>query len=291
LKRHRIKWREDLSNRSLRYRRNYIRHKLLPALKDALNPAVERAILNLADTLGEEEVFLEAAVDRMAQKCLTVTVGGKFCLALERFRPYAVGLRRRLLRRCLKATWQSDLAPDKEVVARLDRMAAEDSGALSLPGQIRAEIAGGLLYLFRTGRSTVRATVEPGQRCRLDWPSLTLSARLHDREAVRLVKRARARQVLMDWDRMEPPLVIRSVKPGDRFRPLGMKGAKKIGDYLTDRKVPRPLRDETLVLCDRQGPIWLLGFEIADRVKIVSTTRKVLSVGYTIRKPTRGETV
>jgi tRNA(Ile)-lysidine synthase len=81
------------------------------------------------------------------------------------------------------------------------------------------------------------------------------------------------------------------MQPGDRFRPLGMKGTKKVGDFLTDRKVPRPLRDELLILSDRKGPIWLLGLEIADRVKIDDTTRKVLSVAYRIRKKDGRETV
>ena len=290
LKRHRIKWCEDKSNRSLRYRRNFIRHKLLPELREALNPAVERAILNLAETLGEEEAFLEAAVDRAARKCLSTTPSGKFCLALGKFRPYAVGLRRRLLRRCLKETWQGN-APDKGVLVRLDRLAENDSGALTLPRQTRAEIVGDRLFIFRSAPPTVRETLKPGERIRLEWPPVDISARVRDRQAVALVKRPRAKRVVIDWDRVEPPLTLRSIRPGDRFRPLGMKGSKKVGDYLTDCKTPRPLRDEILILCDRQGPIWLLGFEIADRVKVVAATRKVLSVGYTDRKQGRGQTV
>ena len=94
----------------------------------------------------------------------------------------------------------------------------------------------------------------------------------------------RSRRVLIDWQKLTPPLQVRTIKPGDRFRPLGMKGSKKVGDYLTDRRVHRPLRDEILLLCDRQGPVWLIGYEIADRVKIDDQTRKVLSVGYNVRK-------
>lgn len=288
---HRIKWCEDASNRSLRYRRNYVRLRLLPAVRKALNPSAERAVLNLADTLGEEEVFWETELDRMARKCLRVTPGGKFCLALTHFRPYAVALRRRLLRRCLKATWQTESAPDKEVVRRLDRLADADSGVLTLPGRVRAENTGGQLYLYRTEKTAVRKPIEPGRRCILDWPSVTVSSSLRDRRAVKLVRRPGARRVALDWERVEPPLEVRTLRPGDRFQPLGMKGAKKVGDYLTDRKVPRPLRDEILLLCDRRGPLWLMGYEIVDRVKIVSTTRKVLTVGYTVRQQDRRQTV
>jgi len=291
LTRSRIKWCEDASNRSWRYRRNYVRRGLLPSVREALNPSVERAVLNLSDTIGEEEAFWEAELRGVARKCLRLTPGGKFCLALAGFRPYAVALRRRLLRRCLKATWQTESAPDKEVVLRLDHLADVDSGVLTLPGHVRAENTGGQLYLYRMEKAAVKEPIVPGRRCSLDWPAVTVAAYLRDRTGMKLVKRPGARRVALDWEQIEPPLEIRTLRPGDSFRPLGMKGAKKVGDYLTDRKVPRPLRNEILLLCDRRGPLWLMGYEIADRVKIVSATRKVLTVGYTVRQPDRRQTV
>jgi len=91
-------------------------------------------------------------------------------------------------------------------------------------------------------------------------------------------------RVWLDWDKLTQPMEVRSIRPGDRFRPLGMKGHKKVSDYLTDRKLPRPLRDEVLLLCDRQGPIWLVGYEIDERVKIDNRTKRVLTVGFSYRK-------
>ncbi|UCC45243.1 MAG: tRNA lysidine(34) synthetase TilS, partial [Candidatus Zixiibacteriota bacterium] len=75
-----------------------------------------------------------------------------------------------------------------------------------------------------------------------------------------------------------------NIRPGDRFRPLGMKGSKKVGDYLTDKKVAMVYRDEVPVLCDGKGIIWLVGYEIADRVKVRRATRRILKVEYIVRK-------
>ena len=53
---------------------------------------------------------------------------------------------------------------------------------------------------------------------------------------------------------------------------------------MTDKKCFRYIRDEIAVVCDKQGIIWLVGFEIADRVKINNKTKKVMEIELIRRK-------
>lgn len=279
-----LDWCEDTSNKSLKFKRNYIRHRLLPALRRELNPQVGKAILSLADTLGAEEEYLDSVVERAFRKCLTISPGGKFTLALKIYRGYATWLRRRLLRRCLKATWLSEPAPAKEVVERLDQLAFKASGSVSLPRQTQATVYGTDLLIYARRKQSVGEVFEPGKRLNLSWPEVRFTSRVITRGHAKPVKKARSMRVWLDWDKLAQPMEVRSIRPGDRFRPLGMKGHKKVSDYLTDRKLPRTLRDEVLLLCDRQGPIWLVGYEIDERVKIDNRTKRVLTVGFSYRK-------
>jgi tRNA(Ile)-lysidine synthase len=284
LKKNSVNWCEDSSNRSLRFRRNWIRHRLLPSLRKHLNPQVDAALLSLVDTLSHEEAFLDELVEKAAGKCLRLTPGGKFKLDLASYRGYATWLRRRLLRRCLRATCRNGQVPGKQVVERLDRLADQDSGAISLPSRMQATVYRNQLFIYRRERRTVKQPLVPGQSIELPSPAVRLTGRVVDRNRVSVARKARSPRVWLDWDKVTPPLEVRSVKPGDRFRPLGMKGHKKVGNYLTDCKVPGPLRDEVLLLCDREGPLWVIGYEIADRAKIDRKTRKVLTVAINSRK-------
>lgn len=287
LKKNKLDWCEDKSNQSLKFKRNYIRHRLLPAIRKNLNPKAENAILSLADTLEADNEILAEMVAKASRKCLGITPGGKFRLALDKYGDYAVAIRRRLLRRCLKATCRDSQMPDKEVVERLDRLALNRSGSISLPGRVQAVVANDHLLIFSRQKRSVRVPFEPGQRLKLEWPSISIAGRVvvKDREGVSgLSMKRRSSRVLLDQDKLTPPLEVRTIRPGDRFGPLGLKGSKKVGNYLTDRKVHQAWRDEILILCDRQGPVWLIGYEIADRVKMDDQTRKVLSVGYSVRK-------
>ena len=62
-----------------------------------------------------------------------------------------------------------------------------------------------------------------------------------------------------DRDKLKFPLTLRSWKKGDAFQPFGMKGHKKVSDYLIDNKVPLPLKSKALVLTSNDEIIWLVG--------------------------------
>ena len=290
LRKNSLSWCEDASNRSVKFKRNWIRHRLLPELRRELNPKVDAAILALADTIAEEEAYFEAEVARLARQALSFSPGGKIELALNKYAHYAKSARRRLLRYCLKVTCPEELSPGKEAIQRLDALAMSGSGTLSLPGRIQAMVVDGRMFLWRPTPIRVSERFEPGRVTIWNWPAVRIFGHVLTRRIAKL-RIPDGRRVWLDWDRLELPFEIRTARPGDRFRPLGMKGHKKVSDYLSDRKVPRPLREEVLLLCDRSGPVWLVGYEIAERAKVDDKTRRLLTVAVSIRKETRGAAV
>ncbi len=75
--------------------------------------------------------------------------------------------------------------------------------------------------------------------------------------------------VYLDGDNISFPLILRNWQPGDRFKPLGMKGkTKKIQDFLTDLKLSRPDKENILVLVSGEEICWVVGYQIAEPYKI-----------------------
>jgi len=284
LKRHRLKFCVDQSNASSDYARNYIRNSLLVDIRRNLNPRVDAALLKLSETAQEEETYLDSVVRKAKKKIIKTTVGGKIELDLKGFAEYNVWLRRRLLRYCLTELSPDKQAPDKIVVDRLDEICMNGSKALSLPGNAHTVRAGDKLVFYNEERCAYTEELAPGKICRLPKLRLDIRCRLPVVYNGSLEKTKRPRQVWLDSEKLLLPLVVRNIRRGDRFVPLGMKGTKKIGDYLTDRKIASVYRDEIPVVCDQRGIVWLVGFEIADRVKINSSTSKVIRIEVSERR-------
>lgn len=81
-----------------------------------------------------------------------------------------------------------------------------------------------------------------------------------------------------DYDKIVGGLFIRFRKPGDKFRPLGMKGNKKLKDFLIDEKIPREKRNKIPIIYDKQGILWVVGHRISEDYKVNCNTEKVLMI-------------
>lgn len=83
----------------------------------------------------------------------------------------------------------------------------------------------------------------------------------------------------IDKESVEFPLTIRTVEPGDRFTPYGMKGARLVSDYLTDHKLSLLEKRRQLVVTDACGRIvWLVGHRTDDRFKVTTNTCSILRI-------------
>lgn len=83
----------------------------------------------------------------------------------------------------------------------------------------------------------------------------------------------------MDASKLEMPLNCRVVAPGDRFSPLGLRGSKKVTDYLTDIKFENLHKGNVLVMCDASGKIVCLpGLQISNHVRVTESTSEILQV-------------
>ena len=87
-----------------------------------------------------------------------------------------------------------------------------------------------------------------------------------------------SQEAFFDLDEIHGPLCVRSRKQGDKFVPLGMRGEKKLKDFLIDLKVPRFKRDGVLILLSEEKILWVVGYRIDDRFKLKKETKKILNI-------------
>ena len=95
-------------------------------------------------------------------------------------------------------------------------------------------------------------------------------------------------QATFDYDKVTGDLHLRNRRPGDRFRPLGMSGTKKLKDFFIDEKIPRALRDSIPILTDEDNILWVVGYRMDDRFKITAETKTQFTVIATYYRASNG---
>lgn len=80
-------------------------------------------------------------------------------------------------------------------------------------------------------------------------------------------------------------IIVRTRKPGDKFKPFGMGGSKKIKKYFIDEKIPKDLREEIPLIVDENNNILvILGHKRSDYYKISKDSKKIFYISYEVQK-------
>jgi tRNA(Ile)-lysidine synthase len=80
-------------------------------------------------------------------------------------------------------------------------------------------------------------------------------------------------------DRVNGPLAVRNRRPGDRFRPVGLAGRKKLQDYFVDKKVARAERDGVPLVVDESDRIlWVAGYAVDAEFWVTDPAQPMLTL-------------
>lgn len=115
----------------------------------------------------------------------------------------------------------------------------------------------------------------------LEWCGLKIDTTLISRESWRTRKPAGelCPTLYLDADKLEMPLKCKPIEPGDRFSPLGLKGSKKITDYLTDIKFENLHKGSVLAMCDNSGKVVALpGLQISNHARVTESSKNILQI-------------
>ncbi|MBN1558133.1 MAG: tRNA lysidine(34) synthetase TilS [Lentisphaerae bacterium] len=266
LERRRAAWREDAGNRDPGPLRNRVRHTVLPLLADTLNPRVREALCRTADLIRAEDDWL----NRAAAETLRACAPDPATLDVATLNAQPAALRRRVVRLWLAARGVPADRVGFDLVDRLLRLAAQGRGsrAVPLPGGGAARRRYGALSVDRAAPpGPFRAAVRIPGETRLPGPGLRITAAFGP-GAVRSKRGAPgplpARAALNRTALGRRRLTVRAWKPGDRMRPHGLHGSRKLQDIFTDAKIPADRRARLPVFECAGEIVWVPGGRVAE---------------------------
>jgi tRNA(Ile)-lysidine synthase len=266
-----IYFREDVTNLSLDFLRNRIRHELLPLLLKNYQPGLNKTILRFMEIAGGESDF----VSETARSWLRGRGGG--LPAKKDFEKLSVAIQRQILRLQL---FESEISADFDLIESL-RRAPNQPVAVNAGLFVSRDLEGRVnRHKHQTARFTDRQlTVKLKKRGLTIFDGVKLKWQFDMRRAGSSQFTPPAKRPgteLFDGDKTGEEIILRNWRAGDRFQPIGLKSAIKLQDLFTNQKISRDRRHK-LVVAEAGGEIfWVEGLRISENFKVTSQTKRLL---------------
>lgn len=266
-------FREDESNLDRSFARNKIRLDLIPYIQENFEPEIVQRIGKIVTILQEENSLMEkwTSDDRDGY---ILSDKEEIRLDLRALLKRPQGLARRIARDFIK-----------KLKGDLREISFEDVEALlSLEEGKRFQLTKDLLLKREKGHVVLSPRPSGRVEYRYDWDGLSPLALEELNMVIETEKIKRPESFVfddnarayLDGGKIKFPLQVRSRRAGDRYRPLGAPGNKKLKEIMRAKGIPLSERDTKPVFLAGEEIVWVCGLPVAEKFKVSDKTKDVL---------------
>lgn len=264
-----VKCVEDSSNSDVKYVRNYIRNKIIPELKE-IYPNIVNAVNEFAELSRIDDEFIDSTIDKNLVCCENDGVS----IEAEYLKNNHYSVASRLIKIAFeKLNVFSDIEK-KHFVEIINLVNKENGKKICLPHGVIAHKSYEKILLIKNNR--------PPEEQEFDFKvgetrinsSCCVVVEKVERDNLLNIKKP---VLYADLDKIPKSAIWRHRKNGDVFKKFS-SGEKLLSDFLTDKKVPKYIRDSLFVLATGREVLAVLGIEISEKIKITDKTKKCVKI-------------
>lgn len=273
LESNRFEFRIDESNLKNDFERNFLRNKVIPLLQESINPSLSKNVLTTSLNLQKVVNEIDKSYDHV--KSLIKVKASSFIKIpvniLTRNNVFlAYAIKQIFVENFSVKIGSSDLKKIFSIVHKQTGCSEELSGKLILKKE-RNEIV-------------IEQRTAPEKEVRI---SIKINEEKNIGDKFLEIKKIHPQKIIMDKskyvefisaEKLKTNFIVRNWVEGDKFFPIGMKGTKKISDYLNDIKISSFEKKNQLILENDGKIVWVIGQRLDDRFKIKPETKKALQL-------------
>lgn len=265
---HNISYRDDKTNFETHYSRNRIRNVVFPELRK-INPSFLDTITRGIEHFIQAEELLDEIFEskrgtlyKEEDNALTVNIA-------------------ELLKEGHKGYWLYRILGEKGFnsaqITEIGRALNRQPGKVFTSLTHRLEMGRGEMVIFPIEGESTPEELLVSSEGEYHFGNISFALRFFEKDE-EFSPYPRGGKLYFSADDITLPLVCRVWRDGDRFRPFGMKGFKKLSDFYTDIKFDKREKDSQPILFNGDEVVCLPGLRIDDRYKIKTSTRLIAEV-------------
>jgi tRNA(Ile)-lysidine synthase len=277
-----IPYRIDPSNLEIGADRNFIRNRLFPVIRERF-PNLATPVYRTLALLREDEEFLAGQAAQLYDRVVQ-TVPGGLAMDVSELALAPRALASRVVLAVLYAVSGTEVRMRRRHIQAILEIIrdANPSARMNLPGGLAVRREYGRLFVSGGGPEPnygpVQFAVQGPGTLEIPGSEFALRFRVFEKKGAARSEADGRRAAVFDADKAPFPLTVRSPLPGDRFRPWGMEGTRKIKKVLIDVKMPIRQRRGLPLLVKDDIILWIPGVRRSREAPVTPETRRVLEV-------------
>lgn len=269
VKRNKLNWREDSTNNLDIYKRNTIRHNIIPVFQKIENEFISLMNDNIIKFNEAYEIF-EKRIKRKRKKCvIRDNEVIEFSITeIKKLKP---------LRTYLFEFFKPFHFNEKQIDDLIKILNSQSGKQIFSNSHVLLKDRNSIIVKPITELNQTKYIITDLSDIRTPI-NLTFNKELNDN-----IYSKKSNEASFDYQKITFPLILRKWQNGDVFVPLGMNGKrKKVSDFLTDLKLTNFQKEDTWVLCSENQIIWVVGQRISENFKLQKESEYKLTVRYSI---------
>lgn len=262
---HNVPFVTDETNEDTKYTRNYIRHRVLPLLRE-VNPSVDKALLRLSSCATVDASYIneqaEAALDAASDT---------YAYRLSAFVEQPVAVRRRMIRRLLSESQVGSF--EESHITAADEIVLRRAGSVSLSDGYVFQVQQGMVFIRKSEPQLPSDDTSVNS-----LPTLMLFGQTELDIFIEDDANVHKKFVncIVDYDKIQGALHLRCRRMGDYIHPAGRGVGKSVKKLMNEWRIPSHLRDHYPILCDELGIVLIPGYACDERVRTTEATKHFL---------------
>ena len=251
-----LKPNNDSSNSNTKYRRNFIRHKIIPLLKE-INPNVTEALNSLSEIAYEENRLIDTYLPK------------NLILASEIEQ-------KRLIYKILN---ENNIDYDREKIENIKKFIQENKNSksgkkISLTDNLWLFVSSKKVEIItKTKKNTEEINIS---KCgKYKFEDYIFSIEKYNEEITEFPNDTEYKAYI---SANEINFTLRHRKDGDKIQPLGSKGSQKLKKYLNEKKIPQHEKDKLIFLCKDNEILWAAGIGLSEKIKVAQKPTHMLKL-------------
>jgi tRNA(Ile)-lysidine synthase len=262
-----LHWREDASNQSSKYTRNFFRNEIIPQV-EKVYPQVKQNLQNNIQRFKEIEQLYQLSTQLIIKK-LCRQKGAEIHIPIKQLLQYN---NKALIYEIIKEYGFTEKQIDEVL-----KLCQADSGKFIDSPALHFRIIKHRYWLIiapAADSSAQHFAIEGVGHWELGIGNIQVKTLANAPASIPTALNI----ALLDASKIEFPLLLRKWKQGDYFYPLGMKKKKKLARFFIDQKLSKTQKENVWVLESNKKIIWVVGRRIDDRFKLLPTTQTILQI-------------